>query len=134
MKNIKNSGKIFLRGEAMKFSILVPVYNVEKYIKRCIDSLKKQTLEDIEIILVDDGSTDGSSQVIRELLPKASFPYTLIEKENGGAGSARNAGLRAATAQWISFIDSDDGLHPEFLEYFYMLLKSILKNQSLKLC
>ena len=99
--------------------VIVPVYNRAHCIGNLVETLNQQTFRDFHVILVDDGSTDGSSQVIRELLPKASFPYTLIEKENGGAGSARNAGLRAATAQWISFIDSDDGLHPEFLEYFY---------------
>ena len=99
--------------------VIVPVYNRAYCIENLIATLEKQTFRDFHVIFVDDGSTDNSCDIINNLLPKASFPYTLIKKENGGAGSARNAGLRAATAEWISFIDSDDGLHPEFLEYFY---------------
>lgn len=99
--------------------VIVPVYNRAHCIAGLVETMEKQIFRDFRVIFVDDGSTDGSSDVIKELLPKASFPYVLIEKENGGAGSARNAGLRAAEADYISFIDSDDGLHPEFLEYFY---------------
>ena len=99
--------------------VIVPVYNRAHCIGNLVAELKKQTFRDFRVIFVDDGSTDNSCDVINELLPQAGFPYTVIRKENGGAGSARNAGLRAATADWISFVDSDDGLHPEFLEYFH---------------
>ena len=99
--------------------VIVPVYNRANYIENLIQELDKQTFRDFRVIFVDDGSTDGSCAVINKLLPKASFPYMLIQKENGGAGSARNAGMQAADAKWISFVDSDDGLHPEFLEYLY---------------
>ena len=99
--------------------VIVPVYNRAHCIANLIETLNRQTFRDFRAILVDDGSTDGSADKIRELLPRATFPCLFIEKENGGAGSARNAGLQAATARYISFIDSDDGLHPEFLEYFY---------------
>lgn len=99
--------------------VIVPVYNRAHCIANLVAELKKQTFQDFRVIFVDDGSTDNSCAVIDELLPQAGFPYTIIRKENGGAGSARNAGLRAATAEWISFVDSDDALQPEFLEYFY---------------
>lgn len=99
--------------------VIVPVYNRANCIENLIRELEKQTFQDFRVIFVDDGSTDDSRQVIRQLLPKAKFPYILIEQENGGAGSARNTGMRAAEADWISFVDSDDGLHPEFLEYLY---------------
>lgn len=103
--------------------VIIPVYNRAHCIANVVETLEKQTFRDFRVIFVDDGSTDGSSDVIRELLPKASFPYVLIEKENGGAGSARNAGMRGVEAEYISFIDSDDDLHPEFLEYFYTAAK-----------
>lgn len=99
--------------------VIVPVYNRAHCIANLIAELKKQTFQDFRVIFVDDGSTDNSCEVIDRLLPEAGFPYLLVKKENGGAGSARNAGLRAATAQWVSFVDSDDGLQPEFLEFFY---------------
>lgn len=99
--------------------VIVPVYNRAHCIENLVTELKKQTFQDFHVIFVDDGSTDGSCDVINDLLPKAGLPYTVIRKENGGAGSARNAGLRAATAEWISFVDSDDALQPEFLEYFH---------------
>ena len=99
--------------------VIVPVYNRAHCIANLVAELKKQTFQDFRVIFVDDGSTDNSCDVIDELLPQAGFPYAIIRKENGGAGSARNAGLRAATAEWISFVDSDDALQPEFLEYFY---------------
>lgn len=99
--------------------VIVPVYNRAHCIANLVAELEKQTFRDFRVIFVDDGSTDNSCNVIDELLPKASFPYLLIKKENGGAGSARNAGLCAATAEWISFVDSDDALQPEFLEYFH---------------
>ena len=99
--------------------VIVPVYNRAGCIKNLVKELEKQTFRDFRVIFVDDGSTDDSCAVINELLPNANFPYILIQKENGGAGSARNAGMRAAEAKWISFVDSDDGLHPEFLEYLH---------------
>ena len=99
--------------------VIVPIYNRAHCIANLVAELEKQTFRDFRVIFVDDGSSDNSCEVINELLPNATFPHTLIRKENGGAGSARNAGLRVADAEWISFVDSDDGLHPEFLEYFY---------------
>lgn len=88
-------------------SIVVPVYNVEKYLKRCVDSIMLQTLQDIEIILVDDGSTDSSGKLCDELV-KLDRRIRVIHKENGGLSSARNAGMWIARGKYIGFVDSDD--------------------------
>lgn len=80
----------------VRVSVIVPVYNVEKYLKKCLDSLVKQTLDNIEIIIVDDGSTDSSSQIAKEYEEKyENVKY--YKKENGGLGDARNFGLKYAT-------------------------------------
>ena len=90
-----------------KVSIIVPVYNVEKYLKRCIDSLINQTLKDIEIIVVDDGSTDNSGQIIKKYQEKNSN-IKYCKKENGGLSDARNYGMKYAQSEYIAFLDSDD--------------------------
>ena len=95
-----------------KVSIIVTVYNVENYLPRCLDSLSAQTLEDIELLLVDDGSTDQSGRICDEYA-KANANARVIHKENGGVSSARNAGLDAATGDFIGFVDSDDFIEPE---------------------
>lgn len=88
-------------------SVIVPVYNVEKYIKRCVESIAMQTYQNIEIILVDDGSTDTSGKICDELSEK--YPAVkVIHQENGGLSDARNAGLKAATGEYVLFVDSDD--------------------------
>lgn len=93
-------------------SVVVPVYNVEDYLERCLDSLRIQTFEDIEILCVNDGSTDGSRQVLiacQENDPRIK----IIDKENGGLSSARNAGIKAATTNIVCFLDSDDRFTPD---------------------
>lgn len=90
-----------------KVSIIVPVYNTEKYLERCISSLKNQSLKDIEIILVDDSSTDSSLEICKKMATDDSR-IKVIHKVNEGAGKARNAGLEAATGKYIGFVDSDD--------------------------
>lgn len=90
-----------------KASIIVPVYNTEKYLERCINSLKNQTLKDIEIILVDDSSTDSSLEICKKAAAEDSR-IKVIHKVNEGAGKARNAGLDVATGEYIGFVDSDD--------------------------
>lgn len=91
----------------MKFSIIVPVYNVEEYIQQCLNSILSQTFLDIEIILVDDGSRDKSGAICDEYA-KNDLRIKVIHKENGGLSSARNAGLEVAQGQYLLFIDSDD--------------------------
>lgn len=90
-----------------KISIIVPVYNVEKYLSTALTSCIQQTLRDIEIICVDDGSTDRSSEIL-EAFQKIDSRISVIHQKNGGLSSARNAGIRAAHGEWIIFLDSDD--------------------------
>lgn len=93
-------------------SVIVPVYNVEDYLARCVDSILAQSYENLEIILVDDGSTDRSGELCDELGKKDSR-IRVIHKINGGLSSARNAGIDAATGEWLAFVDSDDWIEPE---------------------
>ena len=90
-----------------KLSVIVPVYNVEKYLKECINSIINQTLKDIEIICVNDGSTDNSLKILEEL-SQLDNRIKIINKENGGLASARNAGMKVASGEYYTFIDSDD--------------------------
>ena len=93
----------------MKVSIIIPVYNVEKYLQRCIESVLQQTYKDIEVVLVDDGSTDNSGNNC-DLWSEKDKRIKVIHKVNGGLSSARNAGCRVATGDYILFLDSDDYL------------------------
>ncbi len=95
-------------------SVVVPVYNVEKYLNECVDSILAQTYENLEIILVDDGSPDRCPQICDEYAA-AHANVRVVHKQNGGLSSARNAGLEAATGAWIMFVDSDDIILPEML-------------------
>ncbi len=90
-----------------KLSIIVPIYNSEKYLKECLDSLVNQTFKDIEIICVNDGSTDGSLNIIKHFAQNDSR-IKIINQENKGQSAARNAGLKIARSEWVTFIDSDD--------------------------
>ena len=96
-------------------SVIVPVYNVERYLRRCVESIEKQTYKDIEIILIDDGSTDNSGKICDELKLEDSR-IKVLHISNGGAARARNYGLNEACGDYISFIDSDDWIMPTFLE------------------
>ena len=108
-----------------KISVIVPVYNVEKYIRCCVDSIIDQTYENIEIILVDDGSTDSSGTLCDEYLAKESNNkiFKVIHKENGGTSSARNAGKKLATGKYIGFVDADDYIHPRMYEKMIEVMK-----------
>ena len=108
-----------------KISVIVPVYNVENYINKCLDSLVNQSLDDIEIILVNDGSTDNSQNIINEYKIKNKYSNKIISliKENGGMSDARNFGLKHATGEYISFIDSDDYVSTNMLEKMYLKAK-----------
>lgn len=103
-----------------KLSVVVPVYNVEKYIGEMIESLQKQTLRDLEIILVDDGSPDNSGAICDEYAAKDER-IKVIHKPNGGVGAARNDGLDAATGEWIVFCDSDDWVEADAFEKLILL-------------
>ena len=104
-----------------KVSIIVPVYNVEKYLAKCLDSLVNQTLEDVEIIVVDDGSKDNSKQIIDEFQTRYPDKIKSFVKENGGLSDARNFGLERAIGEYIGFVDSDDYVTAEMFEEMYSL-------------
>ena len=97
-----------------KISIIVPVYNTEKYLRRCVDSILAQTFTDFELLLIDDGSSDRSGVICDEYALKDSR-VRVFHKENGGVSSARNLGLDNATGEWISFVDSDDWIDGNYL-------------------
>lgn len=99
-------------------SVIIPVYNVSSYLIACLDSVCAQTLTDLEIILVDDGSTDGSERICDQYAERDER-IRVIHKPNGGLSSARNAGIEAATSDWIGFIDSDDRIDPDMYELLY---------------
>lgn len=101
-------------------SIIVPVYNAEEYLERCVRSLTAQILEELEILLVDDGSTDGSGALC-DRLAGTDPRIRVLHKTNGGLSSARNAGLDAASGQYVMFVDSDDWVEPDFCSLPYRL-------------
>lgn len=107
----------------IKISIIVPVFNVEKYIKGCLDSLVNQTLEDIQIIIINDGSKDSSKEIIQKYLKKYPTKIEYYEKENGGLSSARNLGMNYAKGEYIAFLDSDDYIEKNMYEEMYNLAK-----------
>ena len=96
-------------------SVIVPVYNVEAYLMRCVDSIRKQTYQNLEIILVDDGSPDGCPALCEEIRAMDSR-IKVVHKENGGLGYARNSGLEVTTGTYVTFIDSDDWIHETHIE------------------
>lgn len=112
-------------------SIIVPVYNVEKYLEKCVMSILNQTYRDIEIILVDDGSTDQCSSICDNLKQKHSN-IRVIHKKNGGLSSARNVGLEVASGKFIGFVDSDDYIAPSMFEKLYQAL--IANSADLAIC
>lgn len=101
-------------------SIIIPVYNVEAYVKRCITSVQNQIYENIEVIIVDDGSTDRSGEIC-DALSASDCRLKVIHKANGGLSSARNAGIAAACGKYIAFVDSDDFIHEEYVSLMYKI-------------
>lgn len=101
-----------------KVSVIIPIYNVEKYLKQCLDSVVKQTLKEIEIICVNDGSTDGSLKIIEEYA-RCDERIKIINKENTGYGHSMNAGLSAANGEYIGIVESDDFAEPDMFERLY---------------
>ena len=91
-----------------EISVIVPIYNVEKQLNRCIESLLKQKIQQIQIILVNDGSTDNSGKIAKEYAKKFPDKILYLEKENGGLSDARNYGIKHATGEYLAFVDSDD--------------------------
>jgi len=110
----------------MTISVIVPVYNTEKFLKECLKSIINQTFKDLEIICVNDGSTDNSLKILNEFKNR-DFRIKIITKENAGLSAARNTGVEAATGEYIAFIDSDDTVDLNFFEKLY---NAIVKNNS----
>lgn len=102
----------------IKISVIVPIYNVEKYLKKCLDTIINQTLKEIEIICINDGSTDKSRKILEQYLKKDSR-IIVIDKNNGGLSSARNAGMKIAKGEYIGFVDSDDWIDETMFEKLY---------------
>ena len=102
----------------VKISIIMPVYNIEKYLKECLDSILNQTFKDYEVICVDDGSKDNSLNILNEYAKKDSR-FKIISQENAGAGAARNNGLKLAQGEYVQFLDADDYFEPTMLEEMY---------------
>ena len=115
-----------------KVSVIVPIYNVEKYLEKCINSLLSQTLEDIQIILVNDGSKDNSGNIAKEYEKNNKNRIIYVEKENGGLSDARNYGLKYATGDFIAFLDSDDYIEKNAYEEMYN--KAIEENADYVEC
>jgi len=110
----------------VRVSIIVPVYNVEKYLRRCLDSLVKQTLKDIEIICINDGSTDMSEQILDEYALQDNR-IIVLKQEQSGQSAARNRGIETACGEYIGFVDSDDWVDKDFFEKLY---NSAVKNKA----
>ena len=106
----------------MKISVIIPVYNSSTYLRKCLDSVVNQTLKDIEIIIINDGSTDDSKNIIEEYTGKYKN-IIFIDQENKGIGKTRNIGIKMATGEYITFVDSDDYIKENMLEEYYKYAK-----------
>lgn len=115
----------------VKISVIVPVYNVEVYLEKCLDSIVNQTLKDIEIIIINDGSPDNSQEIIDKYQKKYKNIKAYL-KENGGLSDARNYGIKNANGEYLSFVDSDDYIDTTMLEKMYKLAKK--ENLDLVVC
>lgn len=113
-------------------SVIVPVYNVKQYIERCVDSILVQTYTNIEIILVDDGSTDGSGNLCDTYAGKDAR-VQVVHKDNGGLSDARNAGIQAAKGEYYAFVDSDDYVAADYIAYLYNLLDVKLNKDRMQI-
>ena len=114
-----------------KLSVIVPVYNTEKYLPVCVDSILAQTFTDFELILVDDGSADGSGGIC-DKYAAGDARVRVIHQPNGGVTNARKNGVRQACGMYFSFIDSDDWIHPEMFEQ--MVGKAVETNADVVVC
>ena len=112
-------------------TIIVPIYNMELYLKECLDSIVKQSYSHLEILLINDGSTDRSLKICNEY-QKKDKRIKVISKENGGLSSAKNMGLASANGKYIAFVDADDYVEPNFIEVLYKNIK--LTASSLSIC
>jgi len=116
----------------MMVSIIVPVYNVKAFLAECIESLLDQSIDDYEIILVDDGSTDGSADIVSDYTAKYPEIIRSMRVENGGQGRARNFGIEIAKGEYLGFVDSDDWIDPQMYEKLYRKAKE--SNADIVIC
>lgn len=114
-------------------SVIVPVYNVAPYLHRCIDSLINQTYQNIELIFIDDGSTDDSAKILADYKQRDSR-ITVFHQENGGLSNARNAGIVGSKGAFITFVDSDDYVSSDYISYLLGLLKKNNFKSKLAIC
>ena len=116
----------------MKLSIIVPVYNVRAYLPACLDSLVNQTLDNYEVILVDDGSSDGSAEIIKDYCERYPELIRSIRVENGGQGRARNFAIEMARGDYLGFVDSDDWITADMYEKLYNT--AVRENADVVVC
>ena len=114
-----------------KVSVIVPFYNNEKYIKTCVDSIRSQTYQNLEILLIDDGSTDSSGELLKDCA-KTDSRIRLIYQKNQGVAAARNRGLDEATGKYLTFVDGDDYIAPDYIEKFYRC--AVEENLEMVIC
>ena len=112
-------------------SVIVPVYNIRPFLPYCLRSIAAQTYRNIEVILVDDGSTDGSGELCDEFASSDSR-FKVVHQPNGGQSSARNAGFSLCSGEWVAFVDGDDFMHPEYIRY--LLEAAVSTGSSLSVC
>lgn len=101
-----------------KISVIVPVYNAEKHLRRCVDSILAQRYTDFELLLIDDGSTDGSGRICDDYAKTTGDKIQVFHKPNGGVSSARNLGLENSHGEWVTFCDADDFVYADWLENY----------------
>lgn len=126
-RSLMRRERLYMKNELI--SVIVPVYNMEKYLERCVDSILRQTYKELEIILVDDGSTDSSPEMCDEYAKKDAR-IKVVHKENGGLSDARNAGLVVAAGDYIGYVDSDDWIEDDMYERMY---RACVENEA-QLC
>ena len=126
-RNLKR-GDMLLDRDNEKVSIIVPVYNVEKYIDQCMESICTQTYKRIEIVIVCDESTDDSSVKCRSWADKDQRIRLILNHQRKGLGAARNIGLRSATGRYIVYVDSDDWIKKDYIEKLYCAIKKTQAN------
>lgn len=131
MLTIRGS-RLGVRSKMKDISVIMPIYNVEKYIENCIKSIINQDFENFEIVLVDDGSQDDSVKIVEAILDNTTLDYKVYKKPNGGVSSARNYGYKKANSDYVIFIDSDDVICENYLSILYNA--AIETNADISIC
>lgn len=121
-----------MKYEKDKITVIIPVYNVENYLERCLKSILYNTYTNLEIICVNDGSTDNSKKIL-ESYSKRDKRVVVINKKNAGVSSARNAGIKIATGEYIAFVDSDDWIHEKYFEWFPPYVHGLYRTGRIRL-